>query len=71
MDMLSALRLCRDTGVKVRPARWREAGYTNNWIEYRGVCPGGQFRQTGRFSESTSLRLTDEADLLGEWEVIE
>lgn len=66
MDMLSALRLCRDTGARVRPVAWRET-QRHCWVEYHG----GRFYERSRFSERVPIRLTYEDDLLGEWEVSE
>lgn len=66
MGILEALRLCRDTGARTRPACWRDAR-PHHWVEYHG----GRYYERSRHSERLPIRLTHEAELLGEWEVID
>lgn len=79
MDMLSALRLCRDTGARVRPVAWRLGPFPGQRWPGDSYVRCVRVWRHERFVESrlsdpgrdalVELRWAEE--WLGEWEVVE
>jgi hypothetical protein len=67
MNIVEALRLCKDGGRRVRPLAWRSRNPAH-WIEWRQ----GFFVEGGTYMEIPhALRLQREDEFLGDWEFFE
>jgi len=76
MNIHEALVLCKQ-GKKVRPVDWRTARFYGCWVAYRPIASGiSSFVEVrpngdGKEAYAISLYLRSDAELLGEWEIVE
>jgi hypothetical protein len=68
MNILEALRLCKDGGHRVRPILWRSLN-PDHWIEARKHGAVVFFVECGAWEEIPhALRLSRPEEFLDEWE---